>query len=307
MQPVEDRLSTPLWPIRDHLGTRRKRRVRAAQVWPVEDVIVCSGGGNLGAAQVGMLRALLEAGVAPAAMVGCSVGALNAAYVAIDPSLDRIRGLEDIWRSIGTGDVFAGTRRTMATHLIRRDPHLYEAAGLRALIERFVPIDDLSETAVPLHVVTTDLEAGWAAWWTSGPPVDILSASACLPGVFPPVRLDGRLHVDGGVLSPVPVGRALDLGSRNVWVLDVSSDRGPLPDHPSALDVLLASFAAARRALQTDGERMRHPEQRVVTITVDAPRRLDVRDFSRTRELIEAGHAVAAEVLRSVSAAGQVG
>jgi NTE family protein len=283
--------------IRGHLGTRRRRRGRA-----LGDVFVCSGGGNLGAAQVGMLRALVDGGVIPSALVGCSVGALNAAFVAVDPSAERMQTLEEIWRSIGPGDVFAGSRRSMATHLLRRDPHLYEPDGLRGLIERFVPLEDLSDTAVPLHVVTTDLEAGVSTWWTAGTPAEVLAASACLPGVFPPVRLAGRLHVDGGVLNPVPVGRAIDLGARTVWVLDVSADRsGPLPDHPSALDVLLASFAAARRALQADADRLRDPDQRVVSISVPAPRRLDVRDFSKTGELIEAGYAAAAEALGRVA------
>lgn len=303
-------MTTLPWAIRDHLGTRRRRRWRAEpdpeSPWAYSDTIVCSGGGNMGAAQVGMLRALLEAGVTPDLLLGSSVGALNAAYVAIDPTPDRLRGLEEIWRSIDTGDVFTGSRRSVAAHLLRRDPHLYEADGLRGLIERCVPLADLSETVVPLQVVTTDLESASSTWWTAGPPVDILAASACIPGFFPPVRLDGRLHVDGGVLCPVPIARALDLASRTVWVLDVSGDRtGGLPEHPSALDVLLASFGAARRALHVDVERARHPDQRVVTITCDAPRRLDVRDFSRTPELIDAGHAAALEVLSGLSDAGE--
>jgi NTE family protein len=286
-----------------HRAEARRRRQDAAEVvtagdWPYRHAIVCSGGGNLGAAQVGMLRALLEEGIRPDLMVGCSVGALNAAYLAIDPTLERVRGLEEIWRSIGTGDVFAGNRRSMAAHLIRRHPNLFDAEGLRALIARSVLIEDLADTTVPLHVVTTDLEGGGAAWWTSGNPVDVLAASACLPGLFPPVNLGNGLHVDGGVLCPVPVGRALELGAETVWVLDVSGERSPvLPARPTALDVLLASFAIARRQLLLDAVRSQQPGQRVVTITLDAPTGLDVRDFRRTDDLIQEGYEVACSLL----------
>ena len=286
--------------------SRRRRRgpVDAGPVapaWAYHDAIVCSGGGNLGAAQAGMLRALLEGGIIPDVLVGCSVGALNAAFLAVDPTPARAVELEGIWRSIASADVFAGSRRSVATHLLRRDDHLYEADGLRALIARCVPLDDLAKTAVPLHVVTTDLEAGAVAWWTSGSPSDVLSASACLPGLFPPVHLAGRLHVDGGVLCPVPVGHALALGAERVWVLDVSAERATsLPDKPSALDVLLAAFAASRKALLADTATITAPGQQVIRCTVDNPSGLDVRDFSRTAELIDAGERAGRRVLASL-------
>src|SRR5581483_7211106 len=114
----------------------------------------------------------------------------------------------------------------------------------RSLLAQCVPIADLSETAIPCHVVTTDLIAGRATWWTSGDPVEVLSASACLPGLFAPVELDGSLHVDGGVSCPVPTQRALDLGAARVWVLDVARQfHGWAGERMTALDVLLESFA----------------------------------------------------------------
>ena len=284
-------------------GTRRhRRREPVVDPWAYHDAVVCTGGGNLGAAQAGMLRALLESGVEPDVFVGCSVGALNATFLAVDPTPARAADLEAVWRSIASADVFAGNRRTVATHLIRRDDHLYEAAGLRALISRCVPLADLSDTAVPVHVVTTDLEAGCTAWWTSGSPVDVLSASACLPGLFPPVRLEGRLHVDGGVLCPVPVERALALNAERVWVLDVSAERATsLPERPSALDVLLAAFAASRRALLSDTTSLAQPGKQLVRVSIDSPPGLDVRDFSRTPELIMAGERAAR---RAIATAG---
>jgi hypothetical protein len=120
---------------------------------------VLSGGGSLGAVQVGALRALLEAGVKPDLFIGCSVGALNAAALAMSPTLARLDEIEAIWRSLDRKDVFGGNRRLLATHLVRGDDHLYEPDALRALVRRTVPIADLADTQVPCHVVTTDLQS----------------------------------------------------------------------------------------------------------------------------------------------------
>lgn len=204
------------------------------------EALVLSGGGSHGAAQVGAVRALLESGIRPDLIVGCSVGALNAAFLAVDPRPERAVELEEIWRGLAGRDLFGTSRRSIATHLVRRDAHLYEPDGLRALVRRWVPLADLADTAVPCHVVTTDLLAGQSCWWSSGDPVTVLSASACLPAVFPPVPLAGSLHVDGGVTCPVPVERALDLGATRVWVVDVSGGSiGRRDDRMNALDVLL--------------------------------------------------------------------
>jgi NTE family protein len=277
-----------------------RRRFEVPKPIPAfHDAVVFSGGGNAGAAQVGMVQALLAAGVQPDLFVGCSVGALNAAYLAVEPTPERARALESVWRAVGRGNVFSGNRRTVAAHLLRRHDHLYEPDGLRALIAGAVTVADLAETAVPVHVVTTDLGTGQPAWWSTGDPVEVLAASACLPGIFPPVRLGDSLHVDGGVLCPVPTNRALELGAQRVWVLDVCGTKPmQLSDRPTALDVLLASFSLARRALQMETAGDPAGDQQVTIITCELPPNLDVRDFSRTSELIQRGRK-AAEVMAS--------
>src|SRR4051794_5891586 len=151
------------------------------------DAVVLSGGGSLGAVQVGALQALFAAGIQPDLFVGCSVGALNAAFVAAEPSSDQLERLEGLWRGLDRAQVFPASRRSVASHLVRRDAHLYEPDGLRALVERWVPLSDLSATQVPCHVVTTDLLSGQPSWWSAGDPHTVLLASASLPGLLPPV------------------------------------------------------------------------------------------------------------------------
>jgi NTE family protein len=266
------------------------------------EVFVLSGGGSLGAAQVGALRALLEAGVVPDAVVGCSVGALNAAFLAVDPTSVRVSALERLWTGIGREDVFGRARLTDSplVHAFKRDDHLYAPQALRTLVATWLPMRDLSETAVPCHVVTTDLDRGEASWWSSGDVVDVLTASACLPGLFPPVRLGGSLHVDGGVTVPVPVSRALELGAVRTWVLDVSGGTlGRRGNRMNALDVLLQSFAISRAQLDRPLTAVR-PDQQVVRVRRPDVGPVEMRDFSQTPLLIAAGYAAGCEALESV-------
>jgi NTE family protein len=255
-------------------------------------VVVLSGGGRLGAAQVGALRALLEAGIVPDAVVGSSVGAINAAYLAMDPTLQRLDSLEQIWARFSRADIFPDGWFTVARRLARRSSHLYSPDRFRAVLAEAIPQRDLSDAVVPCHVVTTDLHTGEAVWWTSGDPVDVLSASACLPGLFPPVRIEDRLYVDGGVSCPVPTQRALDLGAKRVWVLNLSRDVSGFPrtqTQMSALDVLLESFAISRAHLAHRAP-VQTPGQQVVRLPALPIDRRDLRDFSQSHRLLQAGY-----------------
>jgi NTE family protein len=281
------------------------RAVRGAGPAP-RDVMVLSGGGSLGAAQVGALQALFEAGIVPDAVVGCSVGALNAAFLAVDPTAARVAELEQVWRGMSRNAVFPSGRFTVATRLAGRRDHLYSADGLRAVIESCVPLADLADTAIPVHVVTTDLRAGEPVWWTSGDPVEVLAASTCLPGIFPPVPLGGSLHVDGGVTCPVPTQRALDLGARRVWVLDVAREyHGWTDARMTAMDVLLESFAISRAHLGRR-EPVAGPGQHVVSLPPLRTGRHDLRDFSRTSALLSAGREAGRAMIAAERAAATV-
>jgi NTE family protein len=268
-----------------------------------QEAVVLSGGGSLGAAQVGALRALFEAGIRPDLFVGCSVGALNAAFLAVDPTLERLDELERLWRRLDRADIFGRGMSATQTLLraVRRDDHLYEPDSLRNLVRTWVPLKDLGDTAVPCHVVTTDLVSGLPCWWSDGDPVTVLTASACLPALFPPVPLGGSLHVDGGVTAPVPIERAVDLGAVRVWVIDVSGGSlGRRDERMTALDVLLQSFAISRAHLDRPITSMR-PDQQVIRLRRPDLGRMEMRDFSQTPRLMAAGYAVAREALALAS------
>lgn len=138
-----------------------------------------------------------------------------------------------------------------------------------------------------MHVVTTDFELGLARWWTKGPAQDLLYASACLPGLFPPLIIDGGRHVDGGVLEPVPVKKAVDTDASVIYVL--SENFGPGQDVPSrmgALDVLIRSFGVSRYARLPDPTSLARPGQRVIVVPGAPTDGIDITDFAHTRQLI---------------------
>jgi predicted acylesterase/phospholipase RssA len=279
----------PLWRRGRREALTRPGAVGEQAARPLREAVVFSGGGSLGAAQVGALQALFEAGITPDIVVGCSVGALNAAYIAIDPTPHRAGELAELWRRISRSRIFPDGRFSVARRLAAREDHLYSRQGLRSVIEEGIGIDDLADTAIPCHVVTTDLLAGEPVWWSTGRPTEVLLASACLPGLFQPVPLGGSTHVDGGVTCPVPTQHALDLGATRVWVLDVTREfHGWADDRMSAMDVLLESFAISRSHLAR-----RTPVvgagQHVVALPALRLGRHDIRDFAKTELLLAAG------------------
>jgi predicted acylesterase/phospholipase RssA len=177
--------------------------------------LVLGGGGAMGAFQVGALLALLEGGVVPDSLLGCSAGALNAAFLASRPDLERARELATWWLDPTLAAVLSPGWRSHARGLAALarggGRGLLDARPLTRLIARNVQAHDLSELAVPVMATTTCLDCGAARYHDRGPAIDVLLASCSLPGLLAPVRLpDGHLHVDGGIADGVPVAAALD-------------------------------------------------------------------------------------------------
>lgn len=194
---------------------------------PARTLLVLGGGGAMGAYQAGSLLGLLESGVVPDAVFGCSAGALNAAFLAASPTAQRAAELAVWWLDGRSQQLLAPTWRTHlrgVPALVRdRASGLLDTRALRRLISDNVRAHDLSELTVPLTVTTTCLDCGAPRHHRQGPMVDTLVASCALPGLFAPVLLpDGHRHVDGGVLDGVPLDAALAVaGPRDrVVVLD---------------------------------------------------------------------------------------
>jgi NTE family protein len=255
---------------------------------PPDAAFVFPAGGSRGAVQVGILRALLQAGIEPDVVVGSSVGALNAAFIASQPDLDGVDRLTRVWRGMTREDVFGRNRYRSILRLLLGHDHIYTPGALRNLIAQACPLDDLDDGKIPVHVVTTDLDTGASRWWQRGPAADILYATACLPGLLPPAILGGHRHVDGGVLEPAPIQRAVDLDATTVYVLgEVSGPEDEAAGRLTALDVLIRSFAISRYARLPEPSAMARAGQQVIVVPGADTDGVAITDFDHTGRLID--------------------
>ena len=181
---------------------------------------VLSGGGSLGAVQVGMLQALTARGVEPDLLIGTSAGALNAAYVAgHGVSESALNGLEAVWTGLRRRDVFPVQPARLGAAVLGLAPSLCPNGALRRLIRENLTFDRLEDAAIALHVVATDVGSGQEVLLSDGDAVDAVLASAAIPAVFPSVRIGGRDLIDGGVADNAAVSQAVSLGADVVYVL----------------------------------------------------------------------------------------
>ena len=208
---------------------------------------VLGGGGLLGAVEVGMLQALLEAGIRPDLVVGSSVGAINGAAVAADPSVEMIAQLAQMWERLGRGAVFAEGPVGRLVTLARSGTHLHGSAGLRSLLEEHAQGRLIQELVVPFQCVAACVETAGAHWVRDGPVAEAVLASCAVPGLLPPVLIQGRHYVDGGLVHSIPVGRAVQLGATTIYVLQVGRIERPLTSPRWPWEVGMVAFEIARR------------------------------------------------------------
>ncbi|NUP01167.1 MAG: patatin-like phospholipase family protein [Nonomuraea sp.] len=212
----------------------------------METAFVLGGGGVLGAHEVGMLRALDDSGIRPDLVVGTSVGALNGALIAADPARAVAR-LTSLWRSDVVRTAFAGSWVTRLSTLARTGTHLHPNGPLREVLADSVRTELIEELEVPFQCVAASVERAAAHWFGSGPLVEAVLASCAVPGLLPPVEIGGEHFFDGGLVHSIPVGRAVGLGAKRVYVLHVGRIERPLTAPRRFWEVGMVAFEIARR------------------------------------------------------------
>jgi NTE family protein len=185
---------------------------------PAKTAFVFAGGGSFGAIQVGMMHSLAAHGISADMVVGSSVGALNGAYYAGDPTLKGVLRLETIWRGLTRQDIFPITWRTLLGFIRRRD-FLIPHDGIQKLIDDHLPYRNIEDARVPLHIVTTDLVSGDSVVLSEGPADQAIVASTAIPGAFAPVRYKDFYLADGAISSNTPVRVAVAKGARRLIIL----------------------------------------------------------------------------------------
>lgn len=193
----------------------------------IDTVLVLGGGGGRGAAELGVLRALAEQGVQPDAVVGTSVGALNAAALAGLPIADAVSALEEIWASPQTRAVFRNDLLQIVGNRMRGRSYLRNGQAITDLVDyslEKVHLTTFEALPIPLRVIVTDLRLGSPVIFENGGLRDPLRASCAIPGIFPPVRIRSREYVDGGVVENCSLASAMALAPRRVIAIDLSAD-----------------------------------------------------------------------------------
>lgn len=251
---------------------------------------VLSGGASLGSIQVGMLLGLAEAGIMPDLIVGTSVGAINGGWVASRPDVAGIGALADLWRSLSRGDVFPTRPIVGLLGFLGWRSNLVPATGLRRLLTDHLAFARLEDAPIPLHVVAADLLSGQDVLLSSGDAVDAITASAAIPGVFPPVNIEGRDLMDGGVVNNTPLSHAVALGADRLWVLPTGYACALREAPKGALAVALhALILAINQRLAVDVARFEDAvDLRVVPPL--CPLGISPVDFSHSARLIERSH-----------------
>ncbi len=258
---------------------------------------VLSGGGNLGALQIGMLRALAERGIRPDLVVGCSVGAINGAALAEDPSLVGVGRLERLWRELDGNELMPSGILPRAVALARRGEAIHDNEGLRRVLQEQLSARTFEDLAVPFQCVATDVIGVREMWFESGPLIEPILASAALPAVYPAVEIDGVRYLDGAIVDDVPMGRAVELGARTIYVLQVGAFSRPRPEPRRPLDVAIQSYWLARHhRFKRDLDAMPADIDVHLLPTGQTPA-MRYNDFTRSAELVRVAYEATSDYL----------
>ena len=224
--------------------------------------VIMGGGAAKGLAHVGAWRAIQEAGIPVAGIIGTSAGAMVGAALAGGRTVSEI---EELSHGFRRRDLMRVSRRAMWLNGIR-SRSVFQGDTLRRYIHDLLPIEDWDGLSIPLAVNAVDLASGEMVWFGHAsdedvPLVDAVYASAALPVLFPPAELGGRMLVDGGVLEMLPLARAAELGA--TWIIAIDVGAGPRADAHSIVDGGLVEV-----------------HQRVFSIMAGRRRRESVRDWT---------------------------
>jgi NTE family protein len=208
---------------------------------------VLGGGGVLGAVEVGMLRALFRADIRPDLVLGTSIGAVNGALVAADPTEAVTDRLVRLWASPEASEVYGDSVARQLRRFAART-HLHSPVPLRRLLERELGLDATFENlVVPFRCCAASIERASEHWFDSGPLVEAVIASASVPGLLPPALIGDEHFVDGGIVNSIPIGEAVSAGATEVFVLQVGRIERPLTAPRRPWEVAMVAFEIARR------------------------------------------------------------
>lgn len=201
---------------------RKGDLVRLASRLPSPVHFVLAGGGAHGCVQWGSLQALAETDIRPDALIGSSAGALTGAIVAEDP-VAAVHRLAYVWSQLDLQALLGDGWLSIVRSATKGAAGLADSAAEAEAIESILVARSFDELDIPFAAVTTDLASGRPVAHDSGPLIPALLASSAIPGVLPPVEIDGRLQIDGLASANLPAQLAIRRGAGSIVVLDTGA------------------------------------------------------------------------------------
>lgn len=262
---------------------------------------VLGGGGARGALQVGAIRALIEAGVVPNLLVGSSVGAVNAAYLAIKGiKPESVQSLTQTWCESARQDLLPTNPVRLAFSVLLRHKNTLCYQKLKELfiangLDPALHFEEIRGTELVL--VATDLLTGKPTWFgnvigtcTDEPVLDAVLASACLPPWMRPVESHGKLLIDGAIVSLLPIEPAVAFGATEIYALDLGEwieDPGRREGWISLLNRIVFSTMIREKMLELSLASLHGVQVRMISLSANGS--IPISNFQHTRRLIEEG------------------
>ncbi|MEX0703105.1 MAG: patatin-like phospholipase family protein [Planctomycetales bacterium] len=283
--------------------------------------LALGGGGARGVAHLGAVEVVRDFGFEIERIVGVSIGSLAGAMCAFDADIHAVQkkaldylmspefqahqqvlfGSHPRGQEIATGGVFTWYQRVkqylranQLFHRVIRTPSLLPGLILKDVVDHLLPDADIADAKIPLSIVTVDLRSGHQVVLENGPLRDAVRASASLPGIFPPIEIDGMNLCDIGVFCSLPTTIARSYDPQFVLAVDVSSEMRFLDKCETALDVLMRMDEIGEALFR---KHVRHMADLVIRPDVFG---VEWFDFSTCEELVRSGRAAARRALAAL-------
>ncbi|MCI0413478.1 patatin-like phospholipase family protein [bacterium] len=253
--------------------------------------LILSGGGSRGAVELGFYRALREAGIRVAGIVGVSVGAINAAFIASGVPVEEMWNL---WKSTSFQKLFKINWRFLWNW--DTTDALYDNSLLRKFLEANLPVQRFEDLSIPLRILGTDLQSGQGVILENGNLIDAIMGSTALPGLFPPAIIEGHQIVDGGLTDNLP----LDLVSpetERIFAMVCQCRKMKASSFRGIVKILSRSFEISvsprffKSALVARGHR------KIIILEPCISEEIGFLDFSHGDQLLEFGYQFALQEL----------
>lgn len=259
--------------------------------------LALGGGAGLGWAHIGVVRVLEAEGLPIDVVSGTSIGAIVGACIAAD----IIDELEDIARDVTLKEMLSMGELGFA------QGSLIGSGKIEKRLREHFGVQTIEQLSKPFAAVAADLYSGEGVVLDSGDVVTALRASSAIPGMLPPVETSRMLLVDGGIVDPVPVAAARDLGAEKIVAVDLQGDfcgrSRRLGFDPAAGKPKLAAMKTARAgwslALKTLSQANLERDRPDVLITPKIGH-IDMADFTQADELIALGKKAAYDMMTEI-------